>query len=170
MNMNILRARSTLAATFGLVALVAQPVVAQTTKTSTMTTSAAVVANCTVDTTPLAFGATDVTDGKAHAGTGSLNVMCTSGTGWSAAADKGLGTTATVAEREMTSGANSLTYSLYTAADGATLWGDGTSGSAITGVGTGEVVGTPIAGIIPAGQFGLPVGTYTDSVAITLTY
>lgn len=96
--------------------------------------------------------------------------MCTSGTAWSATADKGLSTTGTIAVRQMKAGSNNLNYSLYTAADGVTVWGDGTTGSAITGLGTGQVVGTPIAGIIPAGQFGLPVGTYTDSVAITLTY
>ncbi|WP_242139860.1 spore coat protein U domain-containing protein [Sphingomonas sp. TREG-RG-20F-R18-01] len=171
MTIKTFRASSTIAATFGLVVLFAQPVTAQTaTTTSTMAASATVTANCTVNTTALAFGGADVTDGQPHDGAGSLKVLCTNGTAWTAAADKGQGTAATIALRQMTFGTDKLNYILYTTAAKAAIWGDGTEGSTIANTGTGAEVTFPVAGTISAGQTGMHAGVYGDIVTVTVTY
>ena len=168
MNTNIFRSSYALAATFGLVALVAQPATAQT--TGTMAATADVTADCQVNSTGITFGGTDVIDGAAHTMTGAVNVMCTTDTAWTATANAGLGTEATITTRKMQSGTDSLNYSLFTDTAGTTLWGDGTTGSTIGGTGTGQFVATNITGVIPANQTTLRAGSYADTVTVTVNY
>jgi len=168
MNTNIFRSSYALAATFGLVALIAQPATAQT--LGTMAATADVTANCQVNSSGIVFGGTNVIDGAAHTMTGAVNVMCTTDTAWTATANAGLGTDATITNRKMQSGGNSLNYSLFTDTAGTTLWGDGTTGSTIGGTGTGQFVATDITGVIPANQTTVPAGTYTDTVTVTVNY
>ena len=168
MNTNIFRSSYALAATFGLVALVAQPATAQT--TGTMAATADVTANCQVNSSGIVFGGTNVIDGAAHTMTGAVNVKCTFDTAWTASANAGLGTDATITTRKMQSGTDSLNYSLFTDTAGTTLWGDGTTGSTIGGTGTGQFVATNITGVIPANQTTLRAGSYADTVTVTVNY
>jgi spore coat protein U-like protein len=155
---------------FGLIAF-AQPAAAQT-ATGTMDATANVTENCIVNSTALTFGDTNVTDGAEHPGTGVLTVRCTAGTAWVASADAGAGGAgATVAQRQMTFGANKLNYILYNSDTNAAIWGDGTDGtSTIVGTGTGSDVALTLAGTIPGGQTLLPAGAYTDTVNVSVVY
>jgi spore coat protein U-like protein len=152
---------------FGLIAFV-QPAAAQT-ATGTMDATANVTENCIVNSTALTFGDTNVTDGAEHPGTGVLTVRCTA---WVASADAGAGGAgATVAQRQMTFGANKLNYILYNSDTNAAIWGDGTDGtSTIVGTGTGSDVALTLAGTIPGGQTLLPAGAYTDTVNVSVVY
>jgi spore coat protein U-like protein len=72
----------------------------------------------------------------------------------------------------MRNGSNYLQYNLYKDAAYAQVWGDGTGGTvtlANTNSGSGTGPTHTIYGRIPAGQ-DLPVGTYTDSIVITITF
>ena len=169
MNINIFRSSYALAATFGLITLVAQPATAQTT-TGSMAATADITPDCQVNSTGITFGGTNVIDGAAHTMTGAVNVMCTFDTAWTASANAGLGTDATITTRKMQSGTNSLDYSLFTDTAGTTLWGDGTTGSTIGGTGTGQFVATNITGVIPANQTTLRAGSYADTVTVTVNY
>jgi spore coat protein U-like protein len=173
MAINNMRGSFVLASALGLTALAAVPASAQTTGT-TIAANAEVTENCVVTSTALQFAGADVTDGAAHAGTGGLNVLCTSGTTWTATAGIGTGTGATMALRGMTStgpGTETLNYVLYNDNTATSPWGDGTGGtSPIIGTGTGELVALPLAGSIPLGQTGVPAGTYADTVNVTVTY
>lgn len=172
MAINNMRVQFALASALGLTAF-ALPASAQTTGT-TIAANAEVTESCVVTSTALQFGGADVTDGAAHAGTGGLDVMCTSGTAWTATADVGTGANATMALRGMTSTAGGglpLNYVLYNDNTATSPWGDGTGGtSPITGTGTGVVVPIVLAGSIPAGQTGIPAGTYADVVQVTVNY
>ena len=139
---------------------------------STLGVSATVTENCVVSTTPVAFGNVDVTTGAAVEATGGISVTCTSGTGWSAAADVGSGTNATLASRKMASGTDLLNYGLYTDSGRTSLWGDGVGGSTATidGTGTGSAQAHTIYGRIFASQAALPAGSYADTVTVTVTY
>jgi spore coat protein U-like protein len=173
MAINNMRAQFALASALGLTAFVGLPASAQTTGT-TIAANAEVTESCVVTSTALQFGGADVTDGAAHAGTGGLDVMCTSGTAWTATADVGTGTGATMALRGMTSTAGGglpLNYVLYNDNTATSPWGDGTGGtSPIIGTGTGVVVPIVLAGSIPLGQTGIPAGTYADLVQVTVNY
>lgn len=150
-------------------AFVAVPASAQTAP-ETMAIGATVANNCTLTTTPVAFGSIDVIAGAAVNGTGGLGVTCTTGAAWSAVASIGAGTGATTAVRKMTAGANVLNYALYTDTARTIVWGDGATGAALTGTGTGALDSQIIyASVLPTQNL-VPAGTYGDTVTVTITY
>lgn len=140
------------------------------TKSATLSVSATVTANCTVSTTPVAFGSIDTLGGN-HDATGSVTVNCTNGASWSAAASPGSGAGATMATRRMTSGASTLSYGLYTDAGRTLIWGDGSTGTAaVAGTGTGSAQSFTVYGRVPFGQTTVRAGSYSDTVSVTITY
>lgn len=150
--------------------VVAAPALAGTTS-SNLSVTATVSATCTVSTSTVAFGTVNTISGSNVDATGGITVTCTNGSAWTAAAGAGSGTGATFAARKMTSGANVLTYSLYTDSARANLWGDGTTGNVIiSGTGTGAAQNVTIYGRVGAGQTSVPAGSYSDTVAVTVTY
>jgi len=152
-------------------AVVAQPALAAET-TSSMGVDATVTANCAVTTTAVAFGNVDVTAGTNFDGTGTFSVTCTNGTAWSAAANAGSGTGATLTTRKMANGANLLNYALYTDSARTTVWGDAatTATVKVSGTGSGSAQSNTIYGRVPSGQTSLPAGAYADTVTVTVTY
>ena len=138
---------------------------------TTMDINATVINACTVATAAINFGNVDLTLAGQQDATGTLNVTCTSGANWAAAADAGGASGSTLTSRKMrTSGGSAVTYHLYTDANRATEWGDGTLGTAaVSGVGTGAVDGRLIFGRIYRGQTA-PAGSYADRVTVTVSY
>lgn len=152
-------------------ALAASPADAAET-TSNLSVTATVTGNCSVDTTPVAFGNVDVTAGSNVDATGTLSVTCTSGTAWTATADEGTGSSATFANRQMANGTNLLNYGLYTNSTRTMVWGDGLLGAttAFSGTGSGAAQTNTIYGRVPLGQTSVPAGSYADTVTVTVTY
>ena len=140
--------------------------------TGVMTVTATVASTCIVGASTLAFGsATSAAIQAANVDAiGNVTVNCTTGSAYSVALDKGLGSGSTVAVRRMTSGANLLSYTIYTTAARTTVWGDASGGSVpIAGTGTGAEQSIPAYGRILSGQT-VPAATYTDTVNVTVTY
>ena len=141
------------------------------TATSSMNVTATVTANCTVSTSALAFGSVNVIGGTNVDSTGGLTITCTNGTAWSAAAGVGAGSGASFTNRRMTAGANLLNYNIYTTTARTIVWGDGTASTGLlTGTGTGAAQSVTVYGRVGSGQTGVPAGSYTDTVAVTITY
>ena len=133
--------------------------------------TATVTANCTVSTTALAFGNVNTINGSNVDGAGALSIVCTNGTGWTAAADVGSGSGASFSSRRMEAGSDQLSYNLFTDAGFANVWGDGSaSTSTIGGTGSGSAQAVTIYGRVGSGQTTVPVGSYADTVAVTVTY
>jgi spore coat protein U-like protein len=136
-----------------------------------LSVTATVTANCSVSTSPVAFGSFNALAGTAVDATGGVTVTCTNGTAWTAAADAGSGTGASLATRKLGSGSNLLDYTLYTNSGRTTLWGDGTATTATIGnTGSGVAQNVTIYGRIAAGQATAPAGSYSDTVLVTITY
>ena len=78
---------------------------------------------------------------------------------------------ASVAQRTLTKTGASLNYNLYTDSTYTSIWGDGTTGTTVSGVGSNGSTGITktIYGSIPEGQ-DVPAGAYTDSITITITF
>lgn len=170
MNISKIRiARNLSVPALAVAALFAHPAAAQTAGAN-LGTSAEITANCAVSTTPIAFGNVDVTTGAAVLGSGGISVVCTNGTDWSASADAGTGAGATLAIRQMSDGAETLNYVLYTEATRTTIWGDGVTTATIDGTGSGVAQNSVIYGRISASQTGVSAGSYADTVAVTVTY
>jgi spore coat protein U-like protein len=153
-------------------AIVATAPANATTAPGSLGVSADVADTCVLTTSPIAFGTVDVTSGANTDATGGIAVTCTNGTAWSASADAGLGSGATLSLRKMTSGSDLLDYALYTDTGHSSVWGDGVGGTTalISDTGTGTSQSKTIYGRVPSGQTSVPVGNYADTVAVTVTY
>src|SRR5712691_5700247 len=128
------------------------------TATAPLPISANVVANCTITTGPVAFGAYDPVVANAAAPldtTGAVNVACTRGaTGLRI--DLNTGSNPLAGARRMLSGATEyLTYELYTDGGHTTVWGSGAGaggGLAIADAPSRAVRSFTVFGRVPAGQ------------------
>ncbi|MFA7279349.1 MAG: spore coat U domain-containing protein [Sterolibacterium sp.] len=127
----------------------------------------ACAASCTISTTPVSFGIYDVfAMNPNNNGIGSLTLVCSTDAGNVALST---GQSNTYAARVMRSGANPLTYNLYTSAARTRVWGDGSGGSRVMRAAEKATTIFSIYGQIPAGQ-DAAVGTYTDNITVTITF
>lgn len=163
-------------------ALAAAPASALT-ATANLAVSASVAQNCTISTTPLAFGAYDpvVTNATTDLnGTGSVSVACTKGaTGLSIGL--GNGQNYSGGTRRMAGGGDFLGYAIYrppnnspgTACSfpGTLAWGTtiGTDTLALTNAASKAPRTYNVCGTIPAGQ-DVTVATYNDTVVATINF
>ena len=137
--------------------------------------TATVNASCTISTVALGFGVYDpiVTHAAAALdGTGTVTVTCTNGSAVNITLGQGdnanAGSTDAVPLRRMLSGANLLSYYLYSDAARLTVWGN-TDPTGLDDVGTGVASNLTVYGRIPAAQ-NVPVGAYADTVVATVTF
>jgi spore coat protein U-like protein len=141
--------------------------------TTTFVVSATVLKSCTVGATALTFP--NYTPGSGGvAGTSTISVNCTKGTGYTVALNGGTTTGGTIAQRLMANGANTLEYNLYTTLGGSTIFGDGTTGVTEAGTGTGIAASSAfnVYGTLPDStnnQAAVP-GAYTDTITVTVNY
>ena len=146
----------------------------------TLSVSATVNTNCTVNSPTLTFSAIDPTAGVNSTGSAVLSVKCTKGT---TLVDIKLGPGAhQIASglRQVNNGANNMAYALCTdsAVPCVTPWGDSTTtgiGSKLsTGFSAFASVNTAqtftVFGYILAAAEDVPAATYTDSVAVTVDF
>jgi spore coat protein U-like protein len=122
-------------------------------------------ATCTVTITNLAFAAYDVFSKTKTTSTGKVKVKCNVLDTYTISLSAGFGT---FTSRVLESGSDQLDYNLYTNSAHTTIWGDGTSGtSTVSATSTGATY--TVYGLIPARQ-NVPVGTYSDTITVTVTY
>lgn len=145
---------------------------APTTTTTTFGASATVTSTCTVSAANLSFGNVDplVNATTATAAQADITVTCTKGTTYDVGLDAGLATGATVTTRAMTSGANTLSYGLFSESTHTTNWGNTVNTDTVSGTGTGASQILTVYGQIPSGQNTTPAGAYTDTITVTVTY
>jgi|RhiMetdeSRZDD1v2_1073273.scaffolds.fasta_scaffold15093_8 spore coat protein U domain-containing protein, fimbrial subunit CupE1/2/3/6 len=116
----------------------------------------------------LDFGTHSFID-SAITATTTFSIRCSNGTTGTIALNGGSGTSQSISTRTMETGANSINYNLYTAADYLTIWGDGTTGSTVTHNGTGSAATLTIYGRVPSQTAPTP-GAYSDTVTMTVTF
>jgi len=142
-----------------------------TTATGTFTVQAAIIAACNVSASTLNFGTYNPTSATALTGSSTLSIYCTSGSPYTASLNLGSGGGAFTG-RTMLSGSDTLTFNLYRDSSYSQVWGDGT-GSTFTVAGTGSGLLTAntvtVYGQIPISQ-DKPVGTYTSTITVTVSY
>jgi spore coat protein U-like protein len=114
----------------------------------------------------LAFG--NYTGAQVDA-TSTITVTCTNSSPYKIGLDAGTGSGATVTSRKMTSGGNTLNYSMYSDSGRTTNWGNTVGTDTVSGTGTGSAQNVTVYGRIPASQLS-PVGSYSDTVTVTVTF
>lgn len=139
------------------------------TTTTTFQVQITLTAQCLINSaSTLNFGSSGFLSANVDQ-TSSIDVSCTDTTPYNIGLDVGTGSGATVAVRKMTSGGNTVNYTLYSDAGRTTLWGPtiGTDTVAATGNGTNQVY--TIYGRVPAQTTPAP-GAYADTITATVTY
>jgi spore coat protein U-like protein len=141
------------------------------TATTTFGVQAVINSECNVSANTLNFGVYDPTSASPLEAATTISVYCTLGSPYTVALNVGTGGGAFTG-RTMTSSSNTLTYNLYLDAARTQVWGDG-SGSTVTasGTGTGVLTATQlnVYGMIPIAQ-DKPVGTYSSTITVTVSY
>lgn len=163
---------------FGAAMMAATGTIAQAaTASGNLDVNMTINANCSVSASSLSFVAATFVDTNQDA-TSTLTVRCTSGTFYYITMGMGANSTGTPAVRRMKANtADFLSYSLFTDATRATPWLSsvttaptptaGVSG-APSGTGTGANQQFTVYGRVPPAT--AAPGTYSDTVAITVTY
>lgn len=137
--------------------------------TTTSTPEIALAPTCTIDSAPtLNFGNLGILAANVDRSS-TIQITCTDAAPYNIGLDSGIGSAATAATRQMTSGSAVVNYSLYSDSAHTTLWGStvGTDAVAATGNGTGQSY--TVYGRVPPQTTPAP-GTYTDTVTVTVTY
>lgn len=133
------------------------------------TVSANVVSSCELNVGALDFGNISASLTTPVAGQATIDVRCTAATPYRVDLGLGNGTGASgPTDRRMMNGPGMLIYGLYQDAAHSQPWGN-TVGNSRGGTGAGGSQILTIYGQIAAGQK-THVGTYSDSVVVTLTY
>ena len=123
---------------------------------------------CTMSANALNFGSIASTS-SATGGSSSLTTRCSASTPYTISLNGGLSGASNPAQRLMTHGADQLVYGLYQDSNHAQVWGATPGANVLAGSGTGSTLAVPVFGLIPS-QITPPIGTYTDTVIVTLQY
>jgi spore coat protein U-like protein len=142
---------------------------AQQTAQTTFRVSARVQAVCDIAASDLAFGNYTAQSGTPLLGTTLLRATCTPNTAYQVGLNEGTSPGATVNQRKMVSGANSLNYQLYSDASRSTIWGNTPGTDTVTGVGTGIAQNHTVYGTVPAAQV-VPAAEYSDTIVVRIYY
>jgi spore coat protein U-like protein len=137
----------------------------------------ALLAECSISTSGVSFGAYDVFSPAPLDGSGAISVSCT-GLVASVLVSYELllspGGSGGYLSRTLSNGSGQLSYNLYTDSARTSVWGDGSSGTAK--VSDGYLLGLftvtkdyPVYGRIPALQ-NAAVGGYADTIVVTVNY
>lgn len=125
-------------------------------------------AACTVSAQSVIFGNYDVFSGQPLDGIGNIAITCDIATPYTLSLSTG--SSGSFALRALANAGYRLNYNLFVDAAHATVWGDGSGGSAIASAGGSASTGNhTVYGRIPAGQ-NATVGSYSDSVTVTVSY
>jgi spore coat protein U-like protein len=133
---------------------------------------------CGISNTPaVSFGSYSTVSSTPLSGSGTISVTCSAlvaGLNVSYVIALNAGTNGTFAARQMIQSSTLLSYNLYTTSGLTAIWGDGTSGtSTVSDSYVLNLLSTTrnytVYGSIPASQ-NVPVGTYLDTVTVTVTY
>lgn len=159
------------AASLAFALATATPGASALTAGGTLTVNASVASVCLISNGTLSFGSYDPTSGSVLNGSTTVTLTCTLGTGYSIGLDAGAGAGATVALRKLTSSGNTLNYRLFRDSNRTLNWGNTVLTDTLDGTSSAASLTNTITiyGQIPASA-AVPTGSYTDSVAITVTY
>jgi spore coat protein U-like protein len=142
---------------------------ATTTISSTFSVQLTISASCIISSaSSLTFAASGVI-ATAINQTSTIQVQCTNTTAYNIGLNPGTATGATVTTRKMTSGSNTINYSLFRDAGMTSNWGQTVGTDTVSSTGTGAVQSFTVYGQVPAQSTPAP-GAYSDTITVTVTY
>jgi spore coat protein U-like protein len=151
-----------------LLAAVALPASASTTKTTTFQVSLIISNDCAISATALSFGTTGVLSASLNQST-TLTVTCSNTTPYSVGLDAGSVAGSTVATRLMGNSGATVQFQLYSDSAHTTVWGNTIGTNTVGGTGTGNAQSVTVYGEVPA-QATPAANTYTSTVTASVTF
>jgi spore coat protein U-like protein len=132
--------------------------------------NAGVINDCNISASGITFGPSGVLTSALFAN-GAVTAQCTSSASYSIALNAGTTVGGSLSDRRMVGMTSSAVvhYQLYTSGSYATVWGDGTTGSTVGGVGNGSNQTYQVFGNVAVQTTPKP-DTYNDTVTATITY
>src|SRR3954462_7349713 len=117
--------------------------------TSTFAVQVSITATCTINSaSTLNFGTQGILATTVDQ-TSTVQVTCTNTTPYNIGLDAGTGSGATVATRKLTSGGNTVSYTLYSDAGHTTVWGNTPSSDTVAASGNGSAQSFTVYGRVP---------------------
>ena len=145
------------------------------TGTSTMSVSATIKHSCSIETTPMAFGAYDGVVANASTALDAMATVissCTSGAAalitMNAGNSAGSGSDDVPVRRMASEAGDYLVYQVYSDVSRETVWGN-TDPTGVALTGTGVPQSLTVYGSIPSAQI-VPEGDYSDQIYVTIIY
>jgi spore coat protein U domain-containing protein, fimbrial subunit CupE1/2/3/6 len=136
--------------------------------TSTFNVQMTLAPTCIISSTStLDFGSQGVLAANIDQTT-TLAVQCTNTTPYTIGLNEGTGNGASIAVRKMTSGSNTVNYSLYSDTGRSVVWGN-TSSNMVGATGNGASQTYTVYGRVPS-QTTPAAGSYTDTITVTVNY
>lgn len=120
----------------------------------------------------VSFGSYDVFAPTPLRAAGSMTLRCNGNRSYLAQIQLSTGASGSYAPRQMRAGPAALGYNLYLDAGATAVWGDGRAGTRSWGPVTlapHQNHTIPVFGVVPAQQ-DVPVGSYADSVSVTIIF
>lgn len=139
------------------------------TATAVLPVTLQIAGTCSVRASDLGFGAYATGSGTPLGGQTALILECTSGMEIEIGLDAGQSPGATVQDRRMMSGTDSLRYGLYQDAARTQVWGDTVGVDTVAMQGAGAPQSVTIYGQIPANQQ-VPAGSYSDVITVRVYF
>jgi spore coat protein U-like protein len=141
----------------------------QNTVSTTFKVSARVQGNCEVTASDLNFGAYSSQSQNSLKGTTVIQATCTPGTSYQIGLNAGTSPGASVNNRRMVSGTNTLEYQLYSDDNRHKVWGNTPGDNTEGGTGTGLAKDHTVFGSVPASQK-VPTGDYGDTITVQVYF
>ena len=149
--------------------LISKPAFAGT-ATANMSVSATVPATCTITTTNMNFGSYNSTQASSTLAQATITATCSNGTNAVVSLNAGVNAGGDSRRKLKNTGNQVLNYDIFTIIDYSLVWGDGTGGTITLPIfSEGNPETLTAYGAISPGQ-NVPVGSYSDTVAVTITY
>lgn len=133
---------------------------------------------CSISADPLDFASYNPLNSTNIDAVGNVSVTCgglLAGLTISYEVTLSTGTSSDALNRTMSNGGDTLDYNLYTDSNHASVWGDGTGGTAtitnsyLLSLLSSRTDDHPVYGRVPSGQ-NVHVGTYTDAIVATVIF
>jgi len=137
--------------------------------TTTFNSQITIAAACAINSaSALNFGTQGVLAANVDQSS-TIQVTCSNSTPFAIGLDAGGGAGASVAARKLTSGGNTVSYTLYSDAAHTTLWGNTPSGDTVAATGNGSAQSFTVYGRVPPQAAPAP-GNYSDTITVTVMY
>jgi spore coat protein U-like protein len=146
----------------------AAPAANATTTTANMSVQLILASSCIIGSVGSMDFGSSIDLATALSTTANILVTCTSGTPYTVELNAGGGSGATTAARKMTSGGNTVNYSIYKEVAHTNVFGTGGT-EKVSATGNASAQTYTAYGLVPI-QATPPIGTYTDTVTVTVTY